>query len=205
MTKIVFWLSIMVIATVLVAGSLAMSPVAIADDNHNDKNHNDKNHDDKNHDDKKNNAAKERVSITTQLTNSCHDDPRGCGLRGANGGVTVLLDTTGSGFLSTVHVAATLPSSDGGCDNSQPPAGRLVIVAGIAGVTIPPGIPIITSGAENTGFPGDATGSCVYHATVTAPTPGAITDVVIVNGVLDGQSHVDFPPGTTVTVTGTYE
>ena len=175
MTKTIFWLSVMTIVTVLVAGSIVVGPIAFADNN--GKDHKDN---------------KERVSVTTQLTNS------------GDGGVTVLLDTTGSGFLKTVHVAATLPSANG-CTNT-PPDGGLAIVAGIAGVTIPSApLVIISSGAENTGFPGDATHSCVFHATVTAPTPHAITDIVLVNGVLDGQTHVTFPAGTTVTVTGTYE
>ncbi len=129
-----------------------------------------------------------------------------------NRGVTVLLDTTGSGFLSTVHVAVTLPAavpcapaSPGGPGTA--PAGGLVIIAGIAGVTIPsaPLVIIDGIGSQNTGFPVDATSSCVYHGTVTAPGKGAITDVVVVNGILDGQSPVAFPPGTTVTVTGSYE
>ena len=176
MTKTKYWLSLLAISVVLVAGTLAVSPVAIAVG-----------------DKKDNKDSKERVSVITQLTNS------------GDGGVTVLLDTTGSGFLSKVHVAATLPAV-GSCDPGTAPAGGLVIVAGIAGVTIPSApIVIIADSSQNTGFPGDATGSCVYHATVTAPTKHAITDVVVVNGVLDGQTPVAFPPGTTVTVTGTYE
>jgi len=186
MTKTKYWLSLLAISVVLVAGSLAVSPIAIAEDD-----------DDDDGDDN------ERVSVTTQLTNS------------GDGGVTVLLDTTGSGFLRTVHVAATLPAAlapGAGCVGGDPgpgtpTAGGLVIVAGIAGVTIPsaPIVVISSSGAENTSFPGDAAGTCVYHATVTAPTKGAITDVVVVNGILEGQAAVAFPPGTTVTVTGTYE
>ncbi len=129
----------------------------------------------------------ERVSVTTELSNS-------------GPGVTVLLDTTGSGTLGTVHVAASLP-----CDATGAPAGGLAVVAGIAGVSIPPGIPVVTSAAENTGFPGMGAGLCVFHNTVTAPAPGSITDVVVVNGILPGQSTVGFPPGTTITVTGTYE
>jgi len=140
----------------------------------------------------------EKVSVTTQLTNP----------GGGPAGVTVLLDTTGSGFLSTVHVAATLPAAGGAaCSGFPAPDGAMTIVAGIAGVTIPTGIVIIdgTSGADNTSFPGDAAGSCVYHGTAIAPSPGTITDVAILNGIIAGQVWKPFPPGTIVTVTGTYE
>ena len=58
----------------------------------------------------------ERVSVTVNL-----DD-----IKLKTGEVMVLLDTTGSGTLSTVHVAANLP-----CDKTETP--QVWIVAGVAG------------------------------------------------------------------------
>ncbi len=112
----------------------------------------------------------------------------------AAGGVSVLLDVTGSGTLKDVHVAATLPCAG----TSSPPAGGLVIVTGIAGVTIPPGIPIISTAADNTGFPGVTVGTCVFHGTVSGLTGGE-TDVVLIN-----TGGVPLAFGTIVTVTATY-
>jgi len=112
----------------------------------------------------------------------------------AAGGVSVLLDVTGLGTLKDVHVAATLPCGGAG----TAPAGGLVIVTGIAGDTIPPGIPIISTAADNTGFPGIIVGTCVFHGTVLGLTGGE-TDVVLIN-----PGAVPLLFGASVTVTATY-
>jgi len=174
MTKTKYWLSLLAISVVLVAGSLAVSPIAIAGDDDDDDDDDDK----------------ERVSVTGTYSSSIAVPP---------GGVAVLLDTTGSGTLSTVHVAMNLPCGGPG----TAPTGY-VVVAGVAGVTIPSApVPIITSAAENTGFTGTAAGTCIFHATASGGPPGSpteITDVVIFNPA----GAPPLPPGTTFTVTGTY-
>jgi len=113
------------------------------------------------------------------------------------GTVMVLLDTTGSGFLCVVHVAANLQ-----CNNDNPPnlgAGNdtpdVVILAGIAGGELSP---VIFSIAEDTGFRGpDET--CVFHATVTAAELGHdITDIIVLNA---GENDVELDESL-ITITG---
>ena len=113
------------------------------------------------------------------------------------GTVMVLLDTTGSGFLCVVHVAANLQ-----CNNDNPPnngAGNdtpdVVILAGIAGGPLSP---VIFSAAEDTGFRGpDET--CVFHATVTAAELGHdITDIIVLNS---GVNDVELDESV-ITITG---
>jgi hypothetical protein len=123
----------------------------------------------------------ERVSVTVNL-----DD-----IKLKTGEVMVLLDTTGSGTLSTVHVAANLP-----CDKTETP--QVWIVAGVAGPNLSG---VIADDTSFTGFFGpDKT--CVFHATVDAVdvTGGVITDVIILNP--DGKSEK--LKGVVVTITGTY-
>jgi len=151
MTNTKYWLSIVAIAAVLIAGSLSVSPIAIADDDDDDDD-------------------KERVSVTTDI-GYVPLSPPNPGLQ-----VTVLLDVTGSGTLRDVHVAATLPCGGPG----TAPAAGISIVTGIAGVTIPPGTTIIGTPIDNTGFPGAIAGTCVFHGTVTGITSGD-TDVVVLN------------------------
>jgi len=129
------------------------------------------------------------VSVTVNL-----DD-----IKLKTGEVMVLLDTTGSSSLSTVHVAANLP-----CDDTETP--QVWIVAGVAGPTTLSGV--IADDTSFTGFFGpDKT--CVFHATVDAGNVagGVITDVIII--------HPDDHPGektmkheklkgVVVTITGTY-
>jgi len=122
----------------------------------------------------------ERVSVTVNL-----DD-----IKLKTGEVMVLLDTTGSGTLSTVHVAANLP-----CDNTETPQVR--IVAGVAGGALSGVIADNTS--FTTFFGPDKT--CVFHATVTASDLGHdITDVIILN---PGEKTEKLK-GVVVTITGTY-
>jgi len=142
---------------------------------------------------------KERVSVTTTF------GPEDF-MNSGSGEFIVVLDTTGSGTLSVVHVALTT-----GCDiantnnaasvgNSKP---DLSVLAGVADVTNFAGIGVvINSAAEDTGFRGPGPGTqCIFHGTLTAAELGGpITDVIIggagVGGVNLGR--------TTVTVTGTY-
>ena len=122
----------------------------------------------------------ERIAETVTF----HDNYKINKLHDAPGTAMVLLDTTGSGFLCVVHVAANLP-----CNNDNPPipgAGNdtpdVVILAGIAGGSLSP---VIFSIAEDTGFRGpDET--CVFHATVTAAGLGHdITDIIVLNSGVD--------------------
>jgi len=168
MTKTKYWLSLLAISVVLVAGSLAVSPIANADDDD----------DDDGDDDGDDN---ERVSVTTTLGQI------------PAGGVLVLLDTTGSGTLTNVHVAANLPCAD----SESAPSNGIAVVAGVAGPGFPGnGIPLISIADDNTGFPGPA-GTCIFHGTTTGQEPGTITDVVLVAfGGISSQ--------TTITITGTY-
>ena len=108
MTKTIFWLSVMAIVTVLVAGSIVVGPIAFADNNGKD------------HKDNKDN--KERVSVTTNFANELGE------------GVTVLLDTTDSGTLRNVHVAINLPCATG----TDPIPNGASVVVGVAGGTLTP-------------------------------------------------------------------
>ncbi len=121
----------------------------------------------------------ERVSVTVNLDDKLK-----------TGQVMVLLDTTGSGTLSTVHVAANLP-----CDKTETP--QVWIVAGVAGGDLSG---VIADDTSFTGFFGpDKT--CVFHATVTDGGLGHdITDVIIIN---PGEKSEKLK-GVVVTITGTY-
>jgi len=142
----------------------------------------------------------ERVSVTVNLDDKLK-----------TGEVMVLLDTTGSGTLSTVHVAASLPcniTGDGkpttGGGNDAP--GVFVVVGEATGDLTN----LIWDDSSDTGFVG-SDNSCVYHATVDAVdvTGEVITDVIIVHP----DNHPDAEKGEIkkheklkgiVTVTGTY-
>lgn len=106
-----------------------------------------------------------------------------------DGELAVLMDTTDSGGMSVVHVAANLP-----CDNNDDPLIRIIV--GEAGGTL---VPIIDSASEFTGFTG-ISGTCVYHNTITRDTVPVITDVIIQN--ISGDT-VPLPKGTTIAITGT--
>ena len=123
----------------------------------------------------------ERVSVTVHFAGSIPG--------GIEPAATVLLDTTGSGTLKDVHVAATLPCS---APDSAPIAG-VVVLAGVAPAL---GVPLITSGAQNTGIAGPG-GLCVFHGSSIGNEPGTITDVVL-------STPSGTTPGVTITVTGTY-
>ena len=113
------------------------------------------------------------------------------------GKVAVLLDTTGSGFLCVVHVAANLP-----CNNDNPPnsgAGNdtpdVLILAGIAGGPLSA---VIDDAAEDTGFEGTGE-TCVFHGTVSAAGLGHdITDIVVIN---KGPDDVELDDSV-ITITG---
>jgi len=124
----------------------------------------------------------ERVSVTVHFAGSI---PGGNELA-----ATVLLDTTGSGTLKDVHVAATLPCT---ASNSAPSA-DIVVLAGVAGIALD--IPLITSGEENTGIEGPG-GLCVFHGSSIGNEPGTITDVVL-------STPSGTTSGVTITITGTY-
>ena len=131
----------------------------------------------------------ERVSVTVAF----HDNYK----LDKEGKVGVLLDTTGSGTLCVVHVAANLQCNDDNPPNSG--AGNdtpdIRILAGVAGGTLSP---VIFSTAEDTGFEGtDET--CVFHATVIAADLGHdITDIIMQN---IGADDVAMDP-TVITITG---
>ena len=149
MTNTKYWLSLLAISVVLVAGSLTVSPVAIADDDDDDDDDDDK-------------GDKERVSVTTNFAHGLVGGPAPA--------ATVLLDTTSSGTLKDVHVAIGLPCPIDG----EIPNGASVLV-GVAGGSL---VPLISSSAENTGIAADG-GLCVYHASSVGNSPGTITDVVL--------------------------
>ena len=134
-------------------------------------------------------GTKEKVSVTVHLDqiNIKKDE------------VLVLLDTTDSGTLSKVHVAATLPCNGGkpptaGSSNDTP---NVNIVAGEATGTLSG---LIDAASDDTGFVGPMK-TCVFHDTLTAAGAGhPITDVILIN---PGNPQ-EFPSGTVVTITGTY-
>ena len=152
--------------------------------------------------DKKLDGAETKVSVTVNLGD----------IKLKTGEAMVLLDTTGSGKLSTVHVAANLPCNimgDGkptdGDLNDEP---GIWIVAGVADGTLSG---VINDSDDDTGFVGPEK-TCVFHGTVTAADLGHdITDVIIVHP--DNHSPMDEKKDKTkkheklkgiVTVTGTY-
>jgi len=107
--------------------------------------------------------------------------------------VTVLLDTTGSGTLSTIHVAANLP-----CDLAAPAIPEVKIVAGVAPVDLI-AVPLVHVSAVL-----GVSGTCVYHGDLDAtsvPAVMSITDVILAS---TGLSRVVMPAGSTITITGTY-
>jgi len=107
-----------------------------------------------------------------------------------DGEVAVLVDTTASGSMSVVHVAANLP-----CDSDNEPL--VVIIAGDASTAS--FADVISSSAEFTGFTG-ISGTCVYHASISAAgTGGILTDVILANFSGD---NVPLPKGTTITING---
>ena len=139
----------------------------------------------------------ERVSVTVNLDDKLK-----------TGQVMVLLDTTGSGTLSTVHVAASLPcniTGDGkptaGGGNDAP--GVYVVVGEATGILSN----LIWDASTDTGFEG-SDNTCVYHASVDAVdvAGSVITDVIIVHP--DNHPDADIKKHDKlkgiVTVTGTY-
>jgi len=131
-------------------------------------------------------STTERVSVTINL-----DD-----IKLKTGELMVLLDTTGSGTLSTVHVAANLP-----CDKSGAP--KIHVVAGVAGGTLSG---VLTEATDNTGFDGPEK-TCVFHGDLD-DTDNPITDVIIINpGTAsddDDKGESQKLKGVVVTITGTY-
>ncbi len=135
-------------------------------------------------------GIKEKPSVTLQLKDT----------KLLPGEVLVLLDTTGSGTLGVVHVAANLPCNGGsgptpGLGNDTP---DVKIVAGVAGGALGD---VIGSAAQDTGFVGPEN-TCVFHGTFSpTDTVPTITDIILINA---GTSNVELPEGATVTITGTY-
>ena len=135
-------------------------------------------------------STTERVSVTVNL-----DD-----IKLKTGEVMVLLDTTNSGTLSTVHVAANLPCNDAG----EP---QIHVVTGVAGGPLSG---VLTEAADNTGFIGPEK-TCVFHDNVDAADLGHdITDVIIIHpdnhpdaDKKDDKKHEKLK-GVIVTITGTY-
>ena len=144
-------------------------------------------------------ASAGRLGITGEtvsVTVAFHDNYK----LDKEGKVGVLLDTTGSGTLCVVHVAANLPCNDDNPPNSG--AGNdtpdIRILAGVAGGPLSP---VIETAAEDTGFEGtDET--CVFHGTVTAAGLGhPITDIIMQNKGADDVAL----DASVITITGTYE
>ena len=149
-------------------------------------------------------AQTEKVSVTVNL-----DD-----IKLKTGEVMVLLDTTGTGKLSTVHVAANLPCNllgdgkptDGGA-NDDP---SIWIVAGVDGGGLSG---VINDATDDTGSVGpDKT--CVFQDTIDAADVdgGIITDVIIIHpdnhppmdDKKDEPKKHEKLKGVVVTITGTY-
>ena len=130
----------------------------------------------------------EKVSVTVPLHEYDPDD----------GEVMVLLDTTGSGTLCLVHVAANLPC-DGPTAGSGNDTPEVFIVAGVAGGSLSE---VISVAGDDTGFVGPEN-TCVFHDTVTASDLlHSITDVILINPD-DSEGNVELE-GVVVTITGTY-
>ncbi len=139
----------------------------------------------------------DKVSVTVNLDDKLK-----------TGQVMVLLDTTGTGTLSTVHVAASLPCNITG--DGKPTAGSgndapgVYVVVGVATGTLSN---LIWDASTDTGFEG-SDNTCVYHASVNAGdvTGGVITDVIIIHP--DNHPDADIKKHEKlkgiVTVTGTY-
>ena len=148
------------------------------------------------------NNIEETVSSQTERvsqTISFHDNFK----LDKEGAVLVLLDTSDSGTLAVVHVAANLP-----CNGDSDPLDRdagtdtpdVSIVAGEATGDLTPVIDS-DSTAQDTGFVGpDKT--CVFHGTLTSDEAlHPITDVIIIN---NGPDDVALD-NSVITITGTYE
>jgi hypothetical protein len=155
-------------------------------------------------DTKLDNSHTDKVVVTVNL-----DD-----IKLKTGEVMVLLDTTGSGKLSNVHVAANLPCNilgDGkptdGDGNDEP---GIWVVAGVADGMLSG---VLDEAADDTGFVGPKE-TCVFHDTVAAADLGHdITDVIIIHpdnhppmdDKKDKTKEHDKLEGVVVTITGTYE
>ncbi len=142
----------------------------------------------------------DKVSVTVNLDDKLK-----------TGQVMVLLDTTGTGTLSTVHVAASLPCNITG--DGKPTAGPgndapgVYVVVGEATGDLSN---LIWDASTDTGFEG-SDNTCVYHASVDAVdvTGGVITDVIIIHpdnhpdaDKKDIKKHEKLKG--LVTITGTY-
>jgi hypothetical protein len=114
------------------------------------------------------------------------------------GEVVVLLDTTASGTLNVVHVAANLPCTGPRDNNPGNDTPNVTIVAGVAGGPVGG---VIDATTDDTSFVGPKK-TCVFHDTFSpSATVPSITDVILINL---GANPVHLPTGTTVTITGTY-
>ena len=102
------------------------------------------------------------------------------------GELAVLVDTTASGSMISVHVAANLP-----CDENDDPLVDIIVGDASTGTLVP----LISSATVPTGFTG-ISGTCVYHASIAG---GVLTDVIIKNV---GSDTVPLPKGTTITING---
>jgi len=180
MTKTKYWLSLLAISVVLVAGSLAVSPIAIAEDDDDD--------DDDDFDE-----------IIVQETYNLAGLPAATAI---GTGAVIVVDTTPV-VMKGAHIAAVLPTTDispfDNCGTEDSP--QLVIVAGSA-----PSVGGVISGANIVTplgpRPADFAGEddlCVYHRTITAAdTPAsAITDIAVLNPTSSAA-----PDGSSITVTG---
>jgi len=141
-------------------------------------------------DDKLDNFEVDVPSAKVSETISFHDN-----YKLDKGTVLVLLDTTGSGKLAVVHVAANLSCNGDGDPTDGADTPDVSIVAGVAGVSVT-AIPLV-----DTGFVGpDKT--CVFHGTISAgDTPDGITDVIVSNSGPDDVAM----DNSKITITGTYE
>ncbi len=110
------------------------------------------------------------------------------------GELAVLVDTTASGSMSIVHVAANLP-----CDESDNPLVSIIGGQAGAGGTL---VDIISSSAQAVPGITGISGTCVYHATlIEGAAGGTLTDVILVNTSSD---TVPLPKGTTITINGVH-
>jgi len=130
----------------------------------------------------------------------------------------VLIDATYPGQITSAHITATLPSDstgDGVCDAGDAPVAAINLLVGVAPATL--GDLADDAAFANTGIEasaldlngdGDTTDagelSCVYHATVTAPSTidgvalTSITDIAIQIGTAGPM-----PDDSSVTITAT--
>lgn len=194
MTKTIHWLSIFVISAVLIAGSLAMSPMAVADgDKHDDES-------------KVMKDAKKSNKVVQETYNLS-------GFPGPE--IAVIIDTTNVNDMLTGHWVATLPNQDNECNEGDSPAAGLAVLVAAADNTGGDTVAIVTGEGTNTGiglgrivsFGGDDVVTCVFHFDFVAGMEGTALgsgDIITIDTISDiafvNLTTEELPSGTSISV-----